>query len=89
MIIIIDRVAKTFRRSKNLGCSICSAVYFLLCFAMTKYYEDFEALVGFYNMFVWFGVTGFVSLVYFYFCVPETENKTLKEIAEQFRLESA
>jgi hypothetical protein len=56
---------------------------------MTKYYEDFEALVGFYYMFVWFGVTGFVSLVYFYLCVPETENKTLKEIADQFRLESA
>jgi len=74
-------------KSKNLGCSICSAVYFFLSFFMTKFYMDLEKFIGFYNTFVLFGCMGIVGLVYFYFCLPETENKTLKEIAEHFKLE--
>lgn len=74
-------------KSKNLGCSICSAVYFFLSFFMTKFYMDLERSIGFYNTFVLFGGVGLIGLVYFYFRLPETENKTLKEIAEQFKLE--
>ncbi|XP_060868753.1 facilitated trehalose transporter Tret1-2 homolog [Metopolophium dirhodum] len=74
-------------KSKNLGCSICSAVYFFLSFFMTKFYMDLEGFIGFYNTFVLFGGVGLIGLVYFYFRLPETENKTLKEIAEQFKLE--
>ncbi|XP_015365255.1 PREDICTED: facilitated trehalose transporter Tret1-2 homolog [Diuraphis noxia] len=75
-------------KSKNLGCSICSAVYFFLSFFMTKFYMNLEEFIGFYNTFVLFGVVGIIGLVYFYFRLPETENKTLKEIAEHFKLET-
>lgn len=51
---------------------------------MTKYYKNLEKTIGFYQAFVLLGCSGIGSLVYFYFSLPETENKTLKEIAEHF-----
>uniref|UniRef100_A0A2H8TSE1 Facilitated trehalose transporter Tret1 n=1 Tax=Melanaphis sacchari TaxID=742174 RepID=A0A2H8TSE1_9HEMI len=74
-------------KSKNIGCSICSMIYFFFSFFLTKFYMDLEKFIGFYNTFVLFGALGIVGLVYFYFYLPETENKTLKEIAEHFKLE--
>lgn len=70
-----------------MGCSVCSAVYFFLSFLMTKFYLNFRRLVGFYNTFALFGALGLGSLVYFYYNLPETENKTLKDIAAYFARE--
>lgn len=75
-----------FFRSKNMGCSIGTAVYFFLSFVMTKYYKNFEKLVQFYNTFVVFGGLGLVGVVYFYIYLPDTDNKTLQEITEEFQL---
>lgn len=55
---------------------------------MTKFYLNLKDFIGFYNTFVLFGAMGFGSLVYFYYDLPETENKTLKEIAEHFNQKS-
>lgn len=73
-----------FFRSKNLGCNVGNAVYFLLSFVMARYYKDLEKAVGFHETFMLFGCSGLGSLAYFYLSLPETENKTLKEIAEHF-----
>lgn len=70
-----------------MGCSIGSAVYFFLSFAMTKYYKNFERFVQFYNTFVVFGGLGLVGFVYFYIYLPDTDNKTLQEITEGFKLD--
>jgi hypothetical protein len=55
---------------------------------MTKFYLDLEAVTGFYNTFVLFGTLGLVGLTYMYFQLPETENKSLNEISEHFRIKS-
>lgn len=39
----------------------------------------------FYNLFTTVGIIGLFGCVYFYFCLPETENKTLQEISEFFK----
>lgn len=72
-------------KSKNVGAGISSAIYFILSFLMTKFYLDLEVITGFYNTFVLFGTIGIVGLVYLYFQLPETENKTLNEISEHFK----
>lgn len=68
-----------------MGASISSGTYFVMCFVMTKFYRHFEASVGFYNTFVLFGVSGLVGFVYLYCRLPETENRTLNEISENFK----
>ncbi|VVC39589.1 Sugar transporter, conserved site,Major facilitator superfamily domain,Major facilitator, sugar [Cinara cedri] len=73
-------------KSKNMGCSIGSGVYFFMSFFMTKFYLDLRYWIGFNYTFVLFGALGFSSLVYFYFFLPDTDNKTLKEINEQIQL---
>lgn len=52
---------------------------------MTKYYPEFSILVEFYNVFTILGIFGLFGCLYFYFCLPETENKTLQEITEFFK----
>ncbi|XP_060837389.1 facilitated trehalose transporter Tret1-like isoform X2 [Rhopalosiphum padi] len=72
-------------KSRNITCSICSTLSFVLTFFMTKYYPNVVDLVDFYNTFTIFGFGGLIGCVYFYFCLPETENKTLQEISECFK----
>ncbi|XP_050548149.1 facilitated trehalose transporter Tret1-like [Daktulosphaira vitifoliae] len=72
-------------KTKNITCSVCSVLSFVFTFFFTKFYQDFEHLVGFYNTFIFFGAGGLIGLIYFYFFLPETENKTLKEIEEFFK----
>jgi len=52
---------------------------------MTKYYPDYSHLVEFYNVFTINGIIGLFGFIYFYFYLPETENKTLQEISEFFK----
>ncbi|VVC39588.1 Sugar transporter, conserved site,Major facilitator superfamily domain,Major facilitator, sugar [Cinara cedri] len=75
-------------KTKNMGAGISSATYFITCFVMTKFYLNIENLIGFYNTFVLFGFFGLTGVVYMYFQLPETENKTLKEISENFKKKS-
>lgn len=72
-------------KSRNITCSICSTLSFIISFFMTKYYPNVVDLVDFYNTFTIFGFGGLIGCVYFYFCLPETENKTLQEISEFFK----
>ncbi|XP_060841085.1 facilitated trehalose transporter Tret1-like [Rhopalosiphum padi] len=72
-------------KCRNILCSICTGLCFIITFFMTKYYPEFSILVEFYNVFTIFGIFGLIGCVYFYFCLPETENKTLQEITEFFK----
>lgn len=82
--VFTEYFAKCFR-SKNIGAGVSSATYFILCFLMTKFYLNFEAMTGFYNTFIVFGGIGIIGFIYLYFQLPETENKTLNEISEHFK----
>ncbi|KAL5234542.1 hypothetical protein ACI65C_001952 [Semiaphis heraclei] len=72
-------------KSRNILCSICTGLCFIITFFMAKYYPDLSILVEFYNVFTIVGIVGLFGCIYFYFCLPETENKTLQEITEFFK----
>ncbi|XP_025198361.1 facilitated trehalose transporter Tret1-like [Melanaphis sacchari] len=72
-------------KSRNNLCSICTGLCFVITFVITKYYPEFSTLVDFYNVFTIIGIIGLFGCIYFYFCLPETENKTLQEITEFFK----
>ncbi|XP_015374843.1 PREDICTED: facilitated trehalose transporter Tret1-like isoform X2 [Diuraphis noxia] len=72
-------------KSRNILCSISTCLCFIITFFMTKYYPDLSLLLEFYNVFTTIGIVGLFGCVYFYFCLPETENKTLQEISEFFK----
>jgi membrane-associated HD superfamily phosphohydrolase len=72
-------------RSRNITCSTCVALGYLMSFFMIKFFPQFSAFVQLYNTFTIFGVAGLFGSVYFYFYLPETENKSLQEISEFFK----
>jgi len=72
-------------RSRNITCSAGGAMGYLISFFMIKYYLELSNFVNFYNTFTLFGISGLFGTVYFYFYLPETENKTLQEISEFFK----
>ncbi|XP_029342821.1 facilitated trehalose transporter Tret1-like [Acyrthosiphon pisum] len=72
-------------KSRNITCSAGTAYSYLLIFFMIKYYLDFSKFVNFYNTFTIFGISGLFGAVYFYFYLPETENKTLQDISAFFK----
>lgn len=72
-------------RSRNITCSAGGAMGYLMSFFMIKYYLELSSLVNFYNTFTLFGTSGLFGTVYFYFYLPETENKTLQEISQFFK----
>ncbi|XP_022182940.1 facilitated trehalose transporter Tret1-like [Myzus persicae] len=72
-------------KSRNILCSICTGFCFVITFFMAKYYPELSILVEFYNVFTIVGTVGLFGCIYFYFCLPETENKTLQEITEFFK----
>ncbi|KAE9527569.1 hypothetical protein AGLY_012849 [Aphis glycines] len=72
-------------KSRNITCSAGSAIGYLIAFFLIKYYLELSNLVNFYNTFTLFGISGLFGTVYFYFYLPETENKTLQEISEFFK----
>ncbi|XP_050441690.1 facilitated trehalose transporter Tret1-like [Adelges cooleyi] len=72
-------------QTRNITCSICSSLSYIISFVLIKFYPDLEDLVGFYNGFLVFGTMGLFGCVYFYLYLPETENKTLQEIEECFK----
>jgi len=72
-------------KSRNITCSVCTALGYLMSFFMIKYYPEFSTMVTFYNTFTIFGAAGLVGSVYFYYYLPETENRTLQEISEFFK----
>eukprot|EP00102_Acyrthosiphon_pisum_P027929 XP_016665139.1 PREDICTED: facilitated trehalose transporter Tret1 isoform X1 [Acyrthosiphon pisum] len=72
-------------KSRNILCSVCTGVCFIITFFMAKYYPELSILVEFYNLFTIVGIVGLFGCIYFYFYLPETENKTLQEITEFFK----
>ncbi|XP_029346023.1 facilitated trehalose transporter Tret1 isoform X2 [Acyrthosiphon pisum] len=72
-------------KSRNITCSAGGAMGYLISFFMIKYYLELSNFVNFYNTFTLFGISGLFGAVYFYFYLPETENKTLQEISEFFK----
>jgi SP family facilitated glucose transporter-like MFS transporter 8 len=57
---------------------------YLLMFVLTKIYLSVESTLTIEYTLILFGAIGIFGIVYLYFYLPETENKTLLEIEEYF-----
>ncbi|XP_026807795.1 facilitated trehalose transporter Tret1-like [Rhopalosiphum maidis] len=71
-------------KSRGIATGVCAGMSYLLLFALTKSYLTVEMFLSIEYSMLLFGCIGICGLVYFYFYLPETENKTLLEIEEFF-----
>lgn len=55
-----------------------------MVFAATKTYLDFEHALGMAGIVYLYGAVGVFGLFFFYFLLPETENRTLEDIETHF-----
>ncbi|VVC25992.1 Sugar transporter, conserved site,Major facilitator superfamily domain,Major facilitator, sugar [Cinara cedri] len=71
-------------KSRGLASGTCAGLGYLLMFVLTKSYLPVKSFLSLeYSIFI-FGIIGVFGIVIVYFCLPETENKTLLEIENFF-----
>lgn len=73
-----------YYRSRGIATGVCAGMSYLLLFLLTKSYLTVEMILSIEYTMLLFGCIGIFGLVYFYYYLPETENKTLLEIEEFF-----
>ncbi|XP_028161737.1 facilitated trehalose transporter Tret1-like [Ostrinia furnacalis] len=54
----------------------------ILSFLVQKFYQSCKEIFGNYTVFWSFACIGYLGVVFIYFCVPETGNKTLEEVQD-------
>lgn len=59
-----------------------------MVFASTKTYLDFENALGMPGIVFLYGAVGVLGWLFFYFLLPETENRTLEDIETHFSTQS-
>lgn len=59
-----------------------------MVFASTKTYLDFEKALGMPGIIFLYGAVGVFGWLFFYFLLPETENRTLEDIEIHFSTQS-
>lgn len=73
-----------FYRNREITTSTCTGLAYMLLFVLTKSYLPIEMFLSLEYTMILFGGIGVFGLIYFYFYLPETENKTLLEIEHFF-----
>lgn len=71
-------------KSRGVATSTTSGLAYIILFTLTKSYLIVEMYLSLEYTMILFGCVGVFGLIYFYFYLPETENKTLLEIEEFF-----
>lgn len=82
--IIVTEIQPQFNRS--IGISICSAVNWLVAFIMLQFFSTAIEHVGFHNCMFIFSIILFFSMLFVHYFIPETKNKSLKEIQDDMEL---
>lgn len=59
-----------------------------MVFASTKTYLDLEHALGMPGIVFLYGAVGILGWLFFYFLLPETENRTLEDIETHFSTQS-
>ncbi|XP_069699253.1 facilitated trehalose transporter Tret1-like [Periplaneta americana] len=67
------------------ACGVCTCMATVFTSIIVKLYPDMRNWLGCHNVFMFFTVMAAVGTVIMYFCLPETDGKTLDEIEEYFR----
>lgn len=79
-----DSLFLFYCRARGTASGIVAALCYLMVFAATKTYLDFEHALGMDGIVYLYGAVGVFGLLFFYFLLPETENRTLEDIETHF-----
>lgn len=74
---------------KAVASSIATQFACVLSFLVTKFYHRFKEIFGHYSVFWTFACIGYLGVVFIYFCVPETGNKTLEEVQDNVQVDAS
>lgn len=75
-------------RSRGSAAGIVAAFCYVMVFISTKTYLDFEHALGMPGVVFLYGVVGVFGWFFFYFLLPETEDRTLEDIETHFSTKS-
>ncbi|KAG6445899.1 hypothetical protein O3G_MSEX004159 [Manduca sexta] len=67
---------------KAVASSIATMLVCVLGFLVTLCYQSIKDILGHYTVFWSFAFVGYVGVVFIYYCVPETKDKTLEEVQD-------
>uniref|UniRef100_A0A1Y1K1B9 Major facilitator superfamily (MFS) profile domain-containing protein n=1 Tax=Photinus pyralis TaxID=7054 RepID=A0A1Y1K1B9_PHOPY len=70
--------------ARAVGCGLISSVFYISSFAANLAYLDMIALMSFPGVYWTFAFVCFIGLLITYFLVPETEGKTLQQVADYY-----
>ncbi|XP_038637738.1 A disintegrin and metalloproteinase with thrombospondin motifs 13 [Scyliorhinus canicula] len=70
---------------RGLVSGLCVVVSWITAFILTKWFLPVKDALGLDVPFLFFCVVCFLSIIFTYFCIPETRKKPLEQIEENFR----
>ncbi|XP_050427896.1 facilitated trehalose transporter Tret1-like isoform X2 [Adelges cooleyi] len=85
--LLISEVFPT--RGRGVASGISAASFYVIAFFVSKTWLNLEHLIGLHGCLAVYGVLASFGIVFIYFCLPETENKTLAEIETYFNSKSS
>lgn len=71
-------------RGRGVAGGVSAACGYSFIFIVTKSYINLEHWFGLWGALLVYAVVGLWGVIYLYFCLPETEGKTLAEIEPYF-----
>lgn len=77
-------IAFRIYRGRGVAGGVCAAIFYIIAFAMGFTWLDLQRLMGLDGEFFLYGTLGVFGVTYVFFCLPETEGKTLAEIEQLF-----
>ncbi|XP_033208292.1 facilitated trehalose transporter Tret1-like isoform X2 [Belonocnema kinseyi] len=76
------------QRARGLGGGFIFFLFHVILFGVTKYYPMVTESVGIPGIFLIFGNFALMNVVFIYFSLPETKDRTLQEIEDYFQEEN-
>jgi hypothetical protein len=73
---------------KAVASSIATQLACVFSFLVTKFYLRFRDVFGHHSVFWSFACIGYVGILFIYYYVPETGNKTLEEVQDKLKVDA-
>ncbi|KAI5755771.1 hypothetical protein M8J77_019543 [Diaphorina citri] len=72
------------QRGRGAGGGISAAFFYTGAFVVSFTFLDLQHLLNWYGVFYFYGTMSAIGVVFIFFCLPETEGRTLAEIETYF-----
>lgn len=72
-------------RIRGLASGSVAATSYILGFFASKTFLDLASVLNFYGVFLFYGSMSILGTIFIYFCLPETEGKSLLDIESSFK----